>query len=497
MVRGLLNRLKRWVLNRYEAAWVNWGQRSWLWQGYQDARFDADKCTRQELQRKHRHWVVNNGICSRIRDLFLQFSVGWEGLRCTPNSSDETWNVARKASFEMWADAPMLDSHLTLAQATRQWSGSLFDDGEVFIHLTSFRGRPMLCTYEAHRCATPSDRLSEEGKTIVDGVQIDANLKPVGYWIRDGNDPNDKEYKLIPADEVIHIFKARRPGMLRGLPEGYTVMNVLHDLDDLQMYQMQKAKAAAIVAMIIKNASGEADPATFRRSRLQIQTTNAANQVINKDVPQFYDEQLSAYKMYLKNGEDAQVFRAEDPSVVVQQYWEFLISLICAGYNVPKLLVFPYSLQGTAIRADLDVCTGGFCVNFELIRLALQRIYRWQTSWAVRFDRSMDGRIPTDPLSVVIRPPRPPNVDIGYSADAVEKEMQLGLKTIQDYYAERQQDWRAQLEQIAEAQAYINELAEKFNISPNQISQLALPGGEASPADNSEVEQEGKETADL
>ncbi len=65
-------------------------------------------------------------------------------------------------------------------------------------------------------------------------------------------------------------------------------------------------------------------------------------------------------------------------------------------------------------------------------------------------------------------------MDIGYTAKALEIELNLGVKTIQDVYAEKQQNWRVQLRQIAETQAYVKTLAKEFDIDPAQITKLAL-----------------------
>lgn len=36
--------------------------------------------------------------------------------------------------------------------------------------------------------------------------------------------------------------------------------------------------------------------------------------------------------------------------------------------------------------------------------------------------------------------------------NSLQTELQIGVKTIQDVYAEKQQDWRVQLRQIAESE---------------------------------------------
>ena len=142
---------------------------------------------------------------------------------------------------------------------------------------------------------------------------------------------------------------------------------------------------------------------------------------------------------------------------------------------MPKLLVFPFSLQGTVTRADLDVCANAFRADFEIIASIVREIYEWQSQWAIRFDRSLDGKTPANPLQCVIRPPRAPNVDIGYTAKALEIEMRLGIKTIQDVCADKNEDWHVVLRQVAESMAYIKRLETEFGLQPGQISSLEVP----------------------
>lgn len=488
-MKKLWNKIKGLAKARYEAAVQYWGQRSWLNTAYQDARFDADASTRIELQRRHRYWVQNSGIVQRIRNLFIQFSVGVGGLQVIPNSSNEDWNESRKERWEAWARSPELGTLLPLSQLMIQWAGSLFDDGEIFIYKTAdSAGRPMLQTIEANRVFTPLEKSDEEGKTIIDGIRLkqipgkDGKMviigRPQSYFIRNGNSENGApyDYTEVPADQIIHKFKARRPGMMRGIPEGFSVMNQLHDMDDLQQYTMQKAKAAAIVMNVITNAAGEANTQTLRRTSLNIGTQNQAGDVVQKQDPQFYDVKLGAYNQYLKTGEDMKQFRSDEPGIVTQQYWDYLLSLICDGYNVPKLLVMPFSLQGTVTRADLDICTNAFRFNFEIVAAAVREIYEWQTKWAMKYDQQqVNGQVDDWPV-VEIRPPRAPNVDIGRNASALALELEIGTATYPDIFGERNQDWKQQFRSAAECAAYIKKLALEFDVEPQEIaSKLQLP----------------------
>lgn len=478
-----LKRLFGGVKAGFEAVTSSWwGLRSYINAALQDVRFDANSATREELYRQSINWVYNNGLVQRIRNLFIQFSVGIGGLDCVPNSTNESWNENRKKTWLQWSRAPELGTKLPMGQLEIQWAGSLFDAGEIFIYKTADgQNRPMIQTIDPLRVATPPDLKGEEGKTIIDGIRlkqipgIDGLMTVVGvpesYFVRSGNTIDGQyQYREIPAEQIIHKFKARRPGMMRGIPEGFSAFNVLHDMIDLQNLTMQKAKAAAVVMNVLTNAAGEADPATMRRQRLSIGSQNAAGAAVTKQDDQFYDVKTGAVNIALKTGEDFKQFRSDEPGVVTQNYWDYLTAVICCAYNVPKLLVLPYSLQGTVTRADLDICTNAFRANFELVAAAVRELYEWQTEWAVKYDRNQRNARPEDFLEVVIRPPRAPNVDIGRNAQALILELEAGTVTYQDIFAERQQDWRKEFRQSAEAAAYLKALAVEFDVDVADIA---------------------------
>lgn len=467
-----------YVRARYEGAIQWFGDRSFLLQTLQDARLDIDTMTRQELQRKHRYFVSNNQLVTKIRSLFIQFAVGPTGLKCVPNSSDEKWNECRHTSFESWGMSPDVGSKLTLQQITIQWAGQLFDDGEFFIIKTKDEmGRPAIQTIEAHRCCNPPGQKDYRGYALIDGIAVDENGKPKFYCIKvnpvSAEIAANDTFKFYKESDVIHKFKHRRVGQMRGIPEGYSCLNTLHDFDDLQKLEMQCAKIASEIATVETNAAGELDTSANRRARLNITTQNSAGQGITKTGYADYQVVLGGKKIALKTGDSLKNFMIDRPTTVQQQYWDLLITQICCGYNTPKLLVVPASLQGTVTRADLDVSGNAFKANFEIIAGALCEVYQWQGVWANDFDLSQDGIAPDDYAQVIIRPPRSPNVDVGYTAKALELELAMGVKTLQDVYAEKQQNWREQLTQIAETQSFVKELAKKFNIDPAQITSLA------------------------
>jgi capsid protein len=98
-------------------------------------------------------------------------------------------------------------------------------DGEAFAVLTS---NPRLTTpvqldlrlVEADRVGTPD--ASAIATNAVDGIVFDVAGNPVEYHVLKDH-PGDgyhavRDYDRVPADAVLHWFRADRPGQARGVP---------------------------------------------------------------------------------------------------------------------------------------------------------------------------------------------------------------------------------------------------------------------------------------
>jgi hypothetical protein len=524
----------RGVLNRFDAAFQGWGERSWLFQSLQDAWLEIDAMTRMELQRVHEALIENSTIVQKIRSLKIQFSVGPAGLKVIPESSDDAFNDARSVTWERWWARPELGSETSGAQLTRVWAGMLFDKGEIFIYKTSadvkagkrVRKEPRLQTIDAHRVRTPSG-LTADTKTgfpIIDGIVVNpATGERVAYFVKRSDfttfmagtsNVTEEKFDRLEAANMIHKFCVLRPGQMRGIPKGASAFNLVRDNMDLHKMEMQAAKLACEIATVETNPSGELSTFSNRRQLLNIQTQNRSGAAGSKPSALNYEVSFGAKKIAMPSGTDIKNFMIDRPTVVQQQYWDLHYTLICMGYDVPKLLVMPYSLQGTVTRADLDVCANAFRADFELIREILENIYEWQCQWDLdynldftaekhaknprsahcavrhevlaRVEKShwvQDLKTPDDACVCLIRPPRAPNVDIGYTAKALEIEMRLGVKPPQDVYADKNQDWRQQMRQMAEFVQYVNQLGTEFGVEPSQLTSLITPPADEQPDD--------------
>ena len=533
--------VKRWVQNRFDAAFQGWGERSWLFQSLQDAWLEIDAMTRQELQRISDSLAENSPIVDKILDLKVQFSVGAAGLKIIPESSDEGFNDARSISFETWWKRPELGCTISGAQLTRIWARTLPQRGEVFVNLTEEeiivgtrkQKVPRTQTIECHRVKSPSGLTADKqtGFPIIDGEVVNPKTgASVAWFVRKQNffggtgynqQTTVEEFDRIPtfdpanpsAGGIVHIFHRMRFGQRRGLPCGVSGFNMVRDNMDLHKLMMNCAKIRAEIALVETNPSGELDALLNRKSKLQIATQNVAGASTVKNSFVDYNVSVGGKKIAMKVGSKIEDFVTNMPSPAQQDYLDLHVTYICIAWKVPKMLVMPYSLQGTVTRADLDICTAAFRQDFELIRELCEIIFAWQGEWDLksnlnftgekrlkalknfhgemsgeqkqvmaRAQRSawvMDAATPDDAHVCLIRPPRPPNVDIGYTAKALEIEMRLGVKTFQRHFADQNLDWRTEFRQLAEAQVYLTDLCNepmfKGKVTPGQLTSLAVP----------------------
>jgi lambda family phage portal protein len=456
--------------------------------------FTRPGATRFVIVEKSREFERNNALFNRLVDLFEQYTVGASGLVCVPSSSDPDWNKRAKKWISEWWKVCNIDNRhnfsTTQSLIAREW----FVDGEVFVvkcfgknQPTGTPPRPRIQLVESHRIGG-GDLFGASGTfqyqdqkypTTIDGIEYDESGRPVAYNIK----VNDTVQRL-PADSVEHIFEPSRIGQLRGLPFAYPVMNDITDLDDLQRYEMMAAKSNAVTASVITNQAGEMTDDEMARQAHKVAAPNSLGVVTDEDRMHYYRQAFGGETKVLKTGDKYEVFRSDRPGVAQQNYWDHLTAKVCAGTGITRLLVFPYSMQGTVVRADLDSASTFFRSRSAVLASFIERIYLFAIEWGKDWDPALKGS-PKDWNRVVIRPPRSVNVDIGRNSSADLADLSAGNTTYQTLYAERGDDWAEQLTQKADEAAFINRLAKERSadgVTPGQISELAAQEIVAPPA---------------
>ena len=475
--------LKFGVFNVREAARHWTPERSRLRAYLQSARKDWSAADREIIQGKSRFFVQNTGIGQRLATVFETYTAG-SGLQVIPASSDPEWNAAAKKAWDAWCEMPDLNTRQSFACIQGLWAREWFESGGMFVYLTYSPDskRPRIQNFRAHQCKSPDDRRGDA--TVFDGIQFKGELdkdgeflpiRPTGYFL--GAEDNEGNVKLPkipkPAEYVIHIFEPENVGQVREVPFLAAVLNELHDLDDLRELEMKAAKEEAKTTNIVKTRNREVPNAeAMRRQRF------SQSVVLNTGLSS--TETRAAYVTDAIGGETVALYPDEDlvrtpgtrPSKTTMDYWRELKEEVCIGADIPYVLVYPDSMQGTVYRGSLDMAAASFRARSAVIASASRRVYEYVIEWESRNGELRGKKRPADWKNVTISAPRAPNVDIGRNAKAEVDSLGAGTTNYDSIYGPLGKDWRQELRQRAQEVKFIRDLAAEYGLEPEDIAVL-------------------------
>ena len=464
--------------NRYEAAQPSNPRRSWLPAFVRDARYDANSLSRWELVRKTRYFFRNNWLMKKLCEVDVKYSVGPNGLSVIPASADHDWNKKAAAEYLKWSQAPCIDSRIPMGAVHKLIATETHVDGEIFILKTSdksgLRGQsvPKIKLVESHRCCSPGAMGfggSDTGSDYIDGIKLNSQGLPVAYSFIDGLEGNVWVEK--DAKDVIHVGKIHRAGQPRPITEYDTSLNTLHDLDDLAIMEMDRAKEASSVSNVIKTRSGELSEDQYRQQRFGGKTLDRSipTQDSLNERAEYYQKRTGSKTIALNLDEEIQQFNSNQPSASTQWYWKFLISQVCASRGIPMILVLPESIQGTVARGIYDDADLYFKSNFHMYAHVAKEIYLYWLSWAV-YNLPALFDPPADFEQCHVIGPRAVNVDKGNTAASTLALYSAGFTNLDDIAGPQGMTGEILIRKKAASVKMINDVAAEFDIDPAQIS---------------------------
>ena len=436
----------------------------------QDARLDLTKASREVLQAKSRDFERNSPLYTKLADTWEQYVVG-TGIQFTSASQDATWNITADSVFERWKPLSDLQSRFGFDNLQGVIARSLFIDGEVFVLLTREGAYPRIQLIEAHRCETPDQLRSQEGKGIVDGVELDANGRPIAYWFE-----TNEVYRREDAANVVHIYEPSRPGLYRGIPYCTAALNVLHDLEDLRALEMRASKDAAELSTIYKTSTGELPPALVSMAEKfrTASTASGTSSSISETKREYYQNSVGGRNIVLQNGDEAIQHVPERPGANTREYWRLLAGDVCACAGIPLSIVYPDSMQGTVYRGSVDAFAAFCRAKTAVLSTYFRRIREYVIQIEATYNRGI-AKLPDDWRKVSSGTVRAPNVDIGRNSNAMIAELAAGLRTWNSIASELGLDGKQLLKEKADELVYIAQLAQDRGLKPELIASASLP----------------------
>ena len=477
----LWNKIRRFVASvfgRYEAATYSIG-RSWLPGGLADARIDISKSTREEIMRKARYFEKNSAIARRIGSVYCDFTVGSTGMVFNMASSDPEWNARAKEYWEQTAMRIDLNSRQTFGSLQQLVAWRDIFDGDCFIIKTRKQDRsgkfwPAIQIIEAHLCKTPPRLQANEGTSVIDGVQVDANGRPTGYWFE--SSAGSENFRLIESSNVIACFDPERSRQCRGISGFAAAINYLHRLDDLQELEYRAAADAAEKSTFVYSENGEIP----RSMRSRLVAADQASQPIPGLTPaQIADgirERIGGRTVSVPLNSKVEQHLPNRPTDSTRALWSYLTSCVCAAVGIPKVICFSEwldSAQGTIVRGDYDIAAQFFRSRSAIYAAAFREVVIYVLSWGIQTDKRLADP-PADWVNIVSTAPRAINVDVGRNSVAKLNELKVGLTSHEAEYAALGLDARAEISKQIRFIAFVK--AECAAVS-------AMEGVEVSPAE--------------
>lgn len=306
------------------------------------------------------------------------------------------------------------------------------------------------------------------GGRIIQGVEYDAIGKRVAYWLFQQH-PGASGYwrgltsQRVPAEDVLHVFMAKRPGQARGYTWLAPVIQRMKNLDEMDDALIEQAKVAACFAAFV-SSDNNADPTG----------TAKAPPLIDHVEPGIIE----------RLGPNETVTFGNPPTF--------------SGYQ-------PYSSQqlhavGVGLGVPYEILAGDLKgVNFTSGRMGWLRFYRridvWQWrmlipllcegiwSWFLEAQMLMPGGV-MEPVAAEWVPPRRTVLDPKAEGEAVKAAIRNGQTTWSDSARENgYSDPRALAEALKADNEMFDELGLVLDCDPRKV---AAPGSAPQPANDNE-----------
>jgi lambda family phage portal protein len=185
---------------------------------------------------------------------------------------DQTVNDAIEKAWVKWGckDYCHTAGRLSFPDMERLLVGAMAESGEVFVRMVRqpFGGSEVPFALEVIESDLLDDTYmgpsSTEGNEWRMGIELNSWGRPVRYAFLTKH-PGDSTFgqstagrhRLIPADQILHLYLQERPGQNRGIPWLATAIQRLHQVAGYEQAEVVRARASSALMGFITNNDGE------------------------------------------------------------------------------------------------------------------------------------------------------------------------------------------------------------------------------------------------
>ena len=410
-----------------------------------DAKLDLLPGVRRELVRRSRYLHKNSGFVRELVGNMAIYATG-DGIKPQALSGNTEWNKAAEEYFAQWAAQCEVSNRFCFAECQALVCRGMDVDGEYFVHKTRNRdGALRLQLIESHRIGDADQNDTE------DGIGFDEFGAPAFYRVL----LDDGGFKDVPAHLMLHVFEPEYASAVRQAPALQHSIN--HILDEMELLALEKhaVKDNADVSRILKTERGELDEdGDFAIGK------PAANGETSE--PGALQKIMGGKLVALKPGESLDSFQPNRPSPTFTGFLEHLRRDSALGHIPFEFAADSSKVGGAGVRLVVAKADRRFSYRqLILIERFLKPVWFFVIGDAIANNRL--AAIP-DWTKVAFTTPRRITVDAGREAQQNRADIELGIKSLSEHFAELGMDFSEEMEIRAQNARALLDLAAKYQV---------------------------------
>lgn len=411
-----------------------------------DLRRDLTPYDRLTMVKKCRWAERNSGLFKQILADMVLYGVG-DGITPQSHAEDPEKQKQYEDYFAEKSQRIDITNRFSFAQCQAILLRAMVRDGDSFAaKVRNATGEAKLQLMEAHRVGNPLDE-----NVKIDGIHDGVIFGAYGELIAFNVYKSDGGNRQILAQSMMHIVDHEYASGARGVPLLQHSINSIQDEMEILALEKQGVKDNADVTRVITKTGGVLDQDTA--SELGALQTPSYTSIANT---------MGGKLLVLDQGEALTSHMSNRPNPTFTGFLAALERDISQG-------VLPYEFVGDASKI------GGATVR--LITAKAGRVFgKYQSiiienlcrpTWGYIIGQAIaDGELPDDPKWNVTSwtTPKSVTVDAGREAANDRADVEMGLLSMSELYAQRGLDFRTEMQKRAADMAHIQNLAKQYGI---------------------------------
>ena len=430
--------------------------------GAEDYRSNYD---RVELMKRARDLAENVGL---VRSILMKFAshtaanVSYQARTENPEVNTEV-----EAYWAEWWDKCDLTTRHTGSTLMQVAMMSMLRDGDfLFVLVRDKDGNLKIQGIEADRLGDPFKVYTS--LDLIGGIHIDRDTgAPSAYDIYNRSIGDFYTYQAtIPSSQAFHLFDPLRIDQYRGISAFHTAINDATDIHDIINFEKVAAKNASSQAGIVKRNNNNASDLSSLTNDEDLNGNTIKLEAIE-----------SGKISYLEPGEDI-IFPdgPSRPSGAFAEFHKILLRNICLGLGIPySFAVDPSAMSGPTARLEMQQAGRTFRRYQKLLDDKVLRPIKNIVIADAVARGLIENNVGTRTTKGIFNFGANVSIDLGRESASAISEFKTGLRTAADIYAERGQDFESAMRQRAIEAKLIKDLAEKYGVAPETISDIVTP----------------------